>query len=136
MAGSIDGGSARGSSAIGALWALVVIGGVLLMWALTQWGLAADVPTSEFATIAIGTGNAVGIVSFGGWNSVGIVAFGGTNSVGVVAVGGVNSIGLITFGGLNSIGAYSYGGLNSVPFVSGYTILQWNPIRRQARRDS
>ena len=105
------------------LWALAVVGGTTLMFALTQWGLVDDVPMGDIAAIAVGASNAIGVVSVGGANSVGIVAIGGLNSIGIVSFGGVNAVGMIAFGGLNSYGT-----------SAGVRFLAWRPLRVPARK--
>lgn len=111
------------------LWALAVIGGMALMFALTQWGLVDNVPTSDIAAVAVGTNNGIGVVAFGGWNAIGILSIGGANSVGIVAIGGLNSIGIVAFGGINSVGVISFGGLNAYGRTTGIRFLAWAPSR-------
>ncbi len=111
------------------LWVLVLVGGMALMFALTQWGLLDDVPMSEVTAIAVGAGNGVGIVAFGGWNAIGIVAIGGANSIGVISIGGLNSLGVISFGGLSSGGLITFGGFNSFGVIRGTRFLTWSPLK-------
>ena len=116
------------------LWVLVLVSGMALMLALTQWGLLDDVPMSEVTAIAVGAGNGIGIVAFGGWNAIGIVAVGGVNSIGIISIGGLNSLGVISFGGLSSGGVITFGGLNSFGVIRGTRFLQWSPQRFRAGR--
>lgn len=109
------------------IWTAAVVGGMALMFALTQWGLLDDVPMSEVAAIAVGTSNGIGVVAFGGWNAIGIVSIGGANSIGIVAIGGLNSIGVISFGGLNSVGLFAYGGLNAAG-ARHTRFFKWSPV--------
>lgn len=114
------------------LWMLVLAGGMALLFALTQWGLLDEVPTSEIGAIAVGSANGIGIVAIGGWNAIGIVAIGGANSIGVISIGGLNSFGVISFGGLSSGGIITFGGLNSFGVIRGTRFLQWSPQRLRA----
>ncbi|MCY3606878.1 MAG: hypothetical protein F4117_12435 [Acidimicrobiales bacterium] len=116
------------------LWALAVVGGTTLMFALTQWGLVDDVPMGDIAAIAVGASNGIGVVAFGGWNAIGVVSVGGANSVGIVAIGGLNSIGIVSFGGVNAVGMIAFGGLNSYGTSAGVRFLAWRPLRVPARK--
>lgn len=114
------------------LWALAVLSGMALMFALTQWGLVDNVPTGDIAAVAVGASNGIGVVAFGGWNAIGILSIGGANSVGIVAIGGLNSIGIVSFGGVNSVGVISFGGLNAYGKTTGIRFLTWAPVRMSA----
>ena len=100
------------------VWGLMLVGGITLMFALTQWGLLDDVSRTDAAVLAVGAANGMGVIAFGGWNAIGIVAIGGANAIGIVSIGGLNSIGVISFGGLNAVG-----GTRSVRFFA------WSPTR-------
>ena len=108
---------------LGAFWAMMVVGGVMIAVAAGQWGLFGDVPVSEIGWVAIGSANAIGLVAIGGWNAIGLIAIGGANSIGVVTIGGLNSMGLVSFGGVNSLGLMSWGGLNAWGYILGVRTL-------------
>ena len=111
------------------VWALAVVGGLALMFLLTQWGLLDSVPRSETTLgIAIGTHNAIGIVAIGGWNAIGIITIGGANSIGVISIGGFNSVGIISFGGMNSVGLSALGGFTAFG-GRGASIFGWMPSK-------
>ncbi len=112
---------------LGAFWAMMVVGGVMIAVAAGQWGLFGDVPVSEIGWVAIGSANAIGLVAIGGWNAIGLIAIGGANSIGVVTIGGLNSMGLVSFGGVNSLGLMSWGGLNAWGYILGVRTLSFAP---------
>ena len=111
------------------VWALAVVGGLALMFLLTQWGALDNVARSETTLgIAIGTHNAIGIVAIGGWNAIGIVTIGGANSIGVISIGGFNSIGIVSFGGANSVGLSALGGFTAFG-GRGASVFGWMPSK-------
>ena len=112
---------------LGAFWAMMVVGGVMIAVAAGQWGLFGDVPVSEIGWVAIGSANAIGLVAIGGWNAIGLIAIGGANSIGVVTIGGLNSMGLVSFGGVNSVGLMAWGGLNAWGYILGVRTLVFAP---------
>ena len=131
MADELDGHELDKMRGLTFLWAVLLGGGLALMFGLTQWGLLDGVPVSESAAIAVGTNNGIGIVAFGGWNAIGIVAIGGANSIGIISIGGLNSIGVISFGGLNSVGFLAHGGTGAFGARST-RFLAWSPLRMRA----
>ena len=133
MADELDGHELDKMRGLTFLWALLLVGGLTLLFALTQWGALDDVPVSESAAIAVGTGNGIGIVAFGGWNAIGIISIGGANSIGIISIGGLNSIGVISFGGLNSVGFLAHGGLGAYGARST-RFLAWSPLKMRAGR--
>ncbi len=133
MVGELDGHELDKMRGLTFLWAVLLAGGLALMFGLTQWGLLDDVPMSESAAIAVGTNNGIGIVAFGGWNAIGIVSIGGANSIGIISIGGLNSIGVISFGGLNSVGFLAHGGLGAFGARST-RFLAWSPHRMRGSK--
>lgn len=109
-------------------WVLALAGGLVVVFALTQWGLLDDVPVSEVGWLAVGTGNGIGLIAIGGWNAIGLIAIGGGNSIGLIAIGGFNAVGGVTFSGLNSMGLITFGGLNSVGAVFSVRFYNFSPV--------